>query len=83
MTLRHPFHYHSAMSGGYAAGEGPGAPAVAVLNREVSVMRGPKAQIVGFWPGKYDADYLRCQLGNYVFADLVSIGDIRLESGGE
>lgn len=61
------------------AGEGPGAGAVAVLNREVSVLRGRTAAVVGFWPGKYDADILRGQLGNRVFADLVSIGDIKIE----
>ena len=63
-----------------AAGEGPGAGAVAVLNREISVLRGSTAAAVGFWPGKYDADFLRGQLGNRVFSDLVSIGDVRLET---
>ena len=60
-------------------GEGPGAGAVAVLNREVSVLRGRTAAAVGFWPGKYDADQLRSQIGSGVFADLVGIGDIRIE----
>lgn len=62
------------------AGEGPGAGAVAVLNREVSVLRGKTAGAVGFWPGKYDADFLRAQIGSGVFNDLVSIGDIRMET---
>lgn len=61
-------------------GEGPGASAVAVLGKEVSVIRGPQAPVTGFWPGRYDSDFLRAQLGNRVFADLVSIGDIRLEN---
>lgn len=61
-------------------GEGPGAGAVAVLNREVSVLRGKTAGIVGFWPGRYDADQLRSQIGSGVFADLVSVGDIRVET---
>jgi hypothetical protein len=60
-------------------GEGPGAGAVAVLNREVSVLRGKTSGIVGFWPGRYDADQLRAQIGSGVFADLVGVGDIRLE----
>ena len=61
-------------------GEGPGAGAVAVLNREVSVLRGKTAAAVGFWPGRYDADQLRSQIGSQVFSDLVGIGDIRVES---
>ena len=61
-------------------GEGPGAGAVAVLNREVSVLRSPTAAAVGFWPGRYDADHLRSQIGSAIFADLVSIGDIRVET---
>ena len=65
---------------GYRAGEGPGASAVAVLGREVSVLRGPQAPAAGFWPGRYDADFLRSQLGSQVFADLVGCGDIRVES---
>jgi hypothetical protein len=60
-------------------GEGPGAGAVAVLNRECSVLRGRTAPMIGFWPGRYDADQLRAQIGSKVFADLVSVGDIRLE----
>ena len=64
------------------AGEGPGAGAgaVAVLNREISVLRGRTAAVVGFWPGKYDADQLRSQIGSGVFSDLVGCGDIRIES---
>lgn len=61
-------------------GEGPGAGLVAILNREVSILRGPSAAVCGYWPGRYDADNLRVSLGNRVFADLVSIGDIRLET---
>ena len=62
------------------AGEGQGAGAVAVLNREICVLRGPTAGIRGFWPGKYEADFLRAQIGSGVFADLVGLGDIIIET---
>lgn len=61
------------------AGEGPGAPAVAVVGKEFSVVRGPLCPVIGIWPGRYDADLLRGTIGSKVFADLVGIGDIRLE----
>ena len=70
----------AAEGGAIMAGEGPGAGAVAVLNREISVRRGPTAAITGFWPGRYDADQLRSQIGSQVFSDLVGIGDIKVES---
>ena len=62
------------------AGEGPGAPAVAVVGKEFSVVRGPLGRVMGVWPGRYDADQLRSQIGSKVFSDLVGIGDIRVES---
>ncbi len=61
-------------------GEGPGASAVAVVGREFSVLRGPRAAAIGILPGRYEADQLRSDIGSKVFADLVSIGDIRLET---
>jgi hypothetical protein len=63
-------------------GEGPGDSGVAVLGREVSVLRGPQDPVLGILPGRYEMDDLRRHLGNRLFADLVSIGDIRLETGG-
>lgn len=60
-------------------GEGPGASGVAIVGREFSVLRGRTAPAVGVLPGRYELDHLRATIGNQVFADLVSIGDIRIE----